>query len=244
MTAPRSHVCGVDDTQVVPFWLNLATRAREPAVRSLAAEWLVTAAVAVSQHGRPSRLGGNESLSAVGEASVNLVQSMQQLHVSGEDRNSSDEPKEAGTLSRMPAQSFHAAAVNAVLLLAEAADESLRIEAAKLARRLLGVADSNISTAMSEPVAATGSHLVQKFTELPMGSDLREQELLRLGQAACERLSDVSADVTAHWRGLLSELEPHLARIATEIGTRDLSYLPALHHVRLLFCSPPSHCCL
>ncbi|BDA50909.1 probable serine/threonine-protein kinase SMG1 at C-terminar half [Coccomyxa sp. Obi] len=235
VSAPRSHdflSCGAADTQVVPFWLSLATSAREPSVRLLAAEWLVASAVAVSQQDRPSRLDSNHSVAAVGEGDGSLVQSMQQLHVSGKERLSSDEEKEVGSALRMPARSFHAAAVSAVLSLAEAADESLRTQAANMARRLLGLANSKISSAIPEPVAATDAHLVQTFADVPMESDFSEEEVIRLGQAVCERLSDVSAAVAAHWRGLLSELEPHLARIATGIGTYDLSYLPALQHAQ------------
>lgn len=234
VSAPRSHEvisCGAADTEVVPFWLSLATSVWEPPARLLAAEWLVASAVAVCQHDRQSKLGSNDSVAAVGQGDDSLVQSMQQLDVSGKDNLSSDEERQVASASRMPAQSFHAAAVSAVLSLADATDDSLRMEAANMARRLLSPAGAKISSPVPEPMPATSAHLVHIFAEDQMESDLSEEELIRLGQTACERLSDVSAAVTAHWRGLLAELEPHLARIATGIGTHDLSCLPALQHV-------------
>ncbi|CAL8462813.1 g2346 [Coccomyxa elongata] len=235
VSTPRSHEfisCGAADTEVLPFWLSLATSAREPAPRLLAAEWLVASAVAVSQYNRQSKLGSNDSVAVVGDGDDSLVQSMQQLDVGGKGSLSSDEERQVASASRMPARSFHAAAVSAVLSLADAPDDSLRMEAANMARRLLSPAGAQISSTVPEPVPATSAHLVHTFAQDQMESDLSEEELIRLWQTACERLSDVSTAVTAHWRGLLAELEPHLARIATGIGTHDFSYLPLLQHAR------------
>ncbi len=226
ISSPDSRQSGsVSLSQALSFWYNLATRADGPAVRLLAAEWLVASAAAVSQHQKLSSLDDSGLGEGIGAAEESWGRSMQQLQLSlaGGASVCSSESQEG----RMPATSFCEAAVQAVLSLAEAGDESLRGRAADYARQLLAPA-SAADTAPDQAAVPGAPDMIDSG----VWACVTDEQLVKLGQTACERLSDVSAAVAGPWRGLLSELEPHLARIATGIGTSSSCCLPLLQHVR------------
>lgn len=207
-----------DVSQVLPFWFNLAISGGDPAVRLLAADWLVASAVAVTRHHHIGSLGDNGNGEEMGAAEESVARSMRQLDVSGDIASSdSSGANQHGIMSCSPAANYSEAAVQAVLSLAEAADESLRGRAASFAQRLL--APTGVVHSSPDQAAERGTPDLGTLERDKEQGSLTEEQRVRLGQAACERLSDVSALAAAQWRGVLSELEPHLARIATGIGT-------------------------
>jgi hypothetical protein len=225
----------VDVSQILPFWFNLAISGGDPAVRLLAADWLVASAVAVSQHHHIGDLGDSGNGEEMGAAEESVARSMQQLDVSGavassDSSGASSTAARHGITSCSPAVSFSEAAVQAVLALAEAADESLRGRAASFSQRLL--APTGVVHSSRDHAAERGKPDLGKLERDREQGSLTEEQRVRLGQAACEHLSDVSAAVAAQWRGVLSELEPHLARIATGIGTASNPCLSSSLQVR------------
>ena len=107
-------------------------------------------------------------------------------------------------------------------LLTMAADSSAEVRSAvgKSFQTLLPALDSlpesaerpMLSAQQDAPAAVPG-------TSGRHGVVLSGEQLAMLGEVACDRLSDVGGSVAAVWSGFVSQLAPHLARLATGIGT-------------------------
>lgn len=207
---------------------------QEPAGQLLSTQWLVRAAeLIIQQH--------HTEQGSVGEEN-NLEQATQQLDIGTAHEIGSNLMTEQDSMTPLPVMRLIAAACDAIVSLSQATDEALRKAAAVLTHRLLAPASINSASNSSSvfPQQATVRSLADSPVPSIAGSSgskqllLTDEQLTRMGQAACERLSDVSAAVTAQWSLLFAELQPHLVRIATGIGTHNPSLL---QNVRPLFCT-------
>jgi hypothetical protein len=108
-------------------------------------------------------------------------------------------------------------ALHGALAVADAEDAALRVAAVEALEKLLAalqIAACDEPATGSKDVSATHGRVRSLRSVILTG-----EQVARLCQMTCERLSDRSEDVARKWSDLLEQLAPHLGRLATGIGT-------------------------
>ena len=216
----------------VSFWAELATNSALLPVRKFALDWLQEAALAgaasCSQlpEQAPGPVEGTLDVEALLAAFKDLDLDEQLLE--------SDSAAPGSMHARQAAACLFNAVVDALLPLAANSTAEVRSTVARSFQMLLP-ALSSLPESAEQPVksAQQDAPAAEPGKGARTGIVLSGEQLALLGQAASERLSDADGSVAAAWSGVVPELAPHLARLATGIGTGAAA--PSTHvtvHVR------------
>ena len=233
---------GVALKERVAFWAELASSSGVLPVRKFALDWLQAAALAGAAS--CSRLPDQAPGPMEGSLDVGgLLTAFRGLEL---ERQLEKAEAADGTLARQDAACLFSAVVDALLPLA--ADTSAEVRSAvggsfqtllPALSSLPELAEQPMPSAQQDTAAAVPDYSGRH------GMTLSGDQLAVLGEAACERLSDVEGSVAAAWSGVVAQLAPHLARLATGIGTGAAAPSTfATMHVRAPHLVAPSSACL
>jgi hypothetical protein len=207
--APPSAEAGVEPDQALRFWVGVARHAGPLAVRTFAVQWLQTAA----EQCAPDQAGGHASASPAEPAAEDVAAGniLERLGL-----NATPSPKEARA-------GICSAVLQTLLSLADDAAPDVRIAAAQSLHAVLQALSTSTPVTTADVTSTAATDQLRKSASEPSSSSsgwpVPAEQLAALGQAACERLSDVDDSVASAWARILGDLEPHLARLATGIGT-------------------------
>ena len=237
---PPVSPAGVALEETVAFWAELASSSGVLPVRRFALDWLQAAAPAAADScGRPPDqppgfVEGTQNDDAL------LLTAFRGLEL---DRQLEQAEAAESTLAHQAAACLFSAVVHALLPLAADSSAEVRSVVGKSFQTLLPAVRSlpelakqpMLSAQQDAPDAVPG-------TSGRHGMALSGDQLGLLGEVACERLSDVDSSVAATWSGVISQLAPHLARLATGIGTGAAApgSLVTMHVRALLQVAPSS----